>query len=140
MRRGSYSPSGRSEDLLETPAPPPLLRTPSEDPSENPVPYKAHYKTPSRSPSEMRTFCKALLRRVLRSPFSEPCLGAWVVVRHLRRAPKNGASCLEVRLNTDIPEPEVSKRGWRTEGVGARKSFICQRFRPLFCTLFPMPP
>ena len=35
---------------------------------------------------------------------------------------------------------EVSKRGWRTEGVGARKSFICQRFRPLSCTLFPMPP
>ena len=32
---------------------------------------------------------------------------------------------------------EVSKRGWRREGVGARKSFICQRFRPLFCTLFP---
>ena len=26
---------------------------------------------------------------------------------------------------------EVSKRGWRTEGVGPRKSFICQRFRPL---------
>ena len=26
---------------------------------------------------------------------------------------------------------EVSKRGWRTEGVGARKSFICQRFKPL---------
>ena len=35
---------------------------------------------------------------------------------------------------------EVSKRGWRTEEVGARKSFISQRFRPLFCTLFPMPP
>ena len=35
--------------------------------------------------------------------------------------------------------PEVSKRGWRTEGVGSRNSFIYQRFRPLFCTLFPMP-
>ena len=35
---------------------------------------------------------------------------------------------------------EVSKRGWRTEGVGARKSVICQKFRPLFCTLFPTPP
>ena len=34
---------------------------------------------------------------------------------------------------------EVSKRG-RTEGVGARRSFMCQRFRPLCCTLFPMPP
>ena len=32
------------------------------------------------------------------------------------------------------------KRGWRTEGVGARRSFLCQRFRPLFCTIFPMPP
>ena len=30
---------------------------------------------------------------------------------------------------------EVSKRGWRTEGVGARKSFLSQRFRPLFCAL-----
>ena len=30
-----------------------------------------------------------------------------------------------------LPESEVSKRGWRTEGVGARKSFICRRFRPL---------
>ena len=35
---------------------------------------------------------------------------------------------------------EFSKRGWRTEGVGAKKSFLCQRLRPLFCTLFPMPP
>ena len=36
---------------------------------------------------------------------------------------------------TDLAISEVS-----TEGVGARKSFICQRFRPLFCTFFPMPP
>ena len=35
---------------------------------------------------------------------------------------------------------EVSKRGWRTEGVGARKSFKNQRFRPLFCTIFPNAP
>ena len=35
---------------------------------------------------------------------------------------------------------EVSKRGWRTEGVGARKTFKGRKFRPLFCTLFPMPP
>ena len=31
------------------------------------------------------------------------------------------------------------EKGWRTEGVGARRSFLCQRFRPLFCTVFPMP-
>ena len=35
---------------------------------------------------------------------------------------------------------EVSKRGWRTEGVGAKKPFKGQRFRSLFCTPFPMPP
>ena len=34
---------------------------------------------------------------------------------------------------------EVSKRDWRTEGVGARKPFKGQRFRPLLRTLFPMP-
>ena len=34
---------------------------------------------------------------------------------------------------------EVSKRGSRTEGVGTRKSFLCHRFRPLFCTLLPIP-
>ena len=33
-------------------------------------------------------------------------------------------------------QSEVSKRGWRTEGVGARKSFLCQRFRFFFCTPF----
>ena len=26
------------------------------------------------------------------------------------------------------------------EGVGAKKSFLRQRLRPLFCTLFPIPP
>ena len=31
---------------------------------------------------------------------------------------------------------EVSIRGWRTEGFGTRRSFLCQRCRPLFCTLF----
>ena len=35
---------------------------------------------------------------------------------------------------------EVSKRGWRTEGVGARKSLPWHKFRPFFCTLFPVPP
>ena len=30
---------------------------------------------------------------------------------------------------------EVSKRGWRTEGVVAEKSFLRQRLRPFFCTL-----
>ena len=33
------------------------------------------------------------------------------------------------------PESEVSKRGWRTEGVGARKPFKGQRLRPLCCNL-----
>ena len=37
-------------------------------------------------------------------------------------------------------ESEVSKRGWRTEGVGARRSLKGQRFGPLFCTFFPIPP
>ena len=35
---------------------------------------------------------------------------------------------------------EVSKRGWRTEGVGARKSLPHHKFRPFFCPLFPVPP
>ena len=35
---------------------------------------------------------------------------------------------------------EVSTRGRRTEGVGAKKPFEPQRFRPLFRTLFPMTP
>ena len=34
---------------------------------------------------------------------------------------------------------EVSKRSWWTEGVGAKKSLLCQRLRPLFCTPSPMP-
>ena len=34
---------------------------------------------------------------------------------------------------------EVSKRGWRSDGVVAKKSFLCQRLRPLFCTLLPIP-
>ena len=34
---------------------------------------------------------------------------------------------------------EISKRGWQAERVGAMRSFLCQRFRPLFCTLLPMP-
>ena len=37
------------------------------------------------------------------------------------------------------PQSEVSKRGWRTEGVGAKKSFLCQSLSPLFCTLFLCP-
>ena len=35
---------------------------------------------------------------------------------------------------------EDSKTDWRTGGVVAKKSFLCQRLRPLFCALFPMPP
>ena len=35
---------------------------------------------------------------------------------------------------------EVSKRGWRTEGVGARKSLLHHEFRPFFLPLSPMPP
>ena len=31
------------------------------------------------------------------------------------------------------------EKGWRTEGVGVRRSFLCHRFRPLFCTSFPIP-
>ena len=34
---------------------------------------------------------------------------------------------------------EVSTRGWRVEGVGARRSLLRQRFRPLRGALFPMP-
>ena len=34
---------------------------------------------------------------------------------------------------------EVSKRGWRTQRVGTKKSFPCQRLRIFFCTLFPNP-
>ena len=45
-------------------------------------------------------------------------------------------------LGTPLPLPqkkyksEVSKRGWRTEGVGARKPLPCRRFGPFSCTLF----
>ena len=42
-------------------------------------------------------------------------------------------------FGTFLPNSEVSKRGWRTEGVGAKTPFKDQRFKPLFCTLFPMP-
>ena len=35
---------------------------------------------------------------------------------------------------------EVSKRGWRTERVGARKSLPHHRFRPFFCPLSPITP
>ena len=31
-------------------------------------------------------------------------------------------------------------KGLAGRGVGARRSPLCQRFRPLFCALFPMPP
>ena len=37
-------------------------------------------------------------------------------------------------------QSEVSKRGWRTEGVGATKSLKGHRFRPLFCTFFSYAP
>ena len=39
-----------------------------------------------------------------------------------------------------MPQSEVSKRGWRTEGVGAKKSFMCQRFRPLCAVPFSYAP
>ena len=38
----------------------------------------------------------------------------------------------------NLPISEVSRRGWWTEGVGAKKSVLCQRSNPLFCTLFPL--
>ena len=47
---------------------------------------------------------------------------------------------LAVALGSYWSQSEVSKRGWRTEGVGARKSLPRHRFKPLFCPLFPMPP
>ena len=34
---------------------------------------------------------------------------------------------------------EVSKRGWRTEGVGARKSLPHHKFRPFYCPFFLCP-
>ena len=55
--------------------------------------------------------------------------------KKIKKDPKHPQSCLWGPKT----ESEVSKRGWRTEGVGARKSFMCQRFRPLFCTLFLCP-
>ena len=58
------------------------------------------------------------------------------------RSPSTTVSPYEFPHQTDKKtiKSEVSKRGWRTEEVGARKSSICQRFRPLFCALFPMHP
>ena len=38
------------------------------------------------------------------------------------------------------PFSEVSKRGWRTEGVGAKKSFLHQRLRPPFLHPFSYAP
>ena len=32
------------------------------------------------------------------------------------------------------------EEGLAGRGIGARRSSLCQRFRPLFCHLFPMPP
>ena len=54
--------------------------------------------------------------------------------------------CFEFHTHTHTwPEPpaepfmsEISRRSWRTEGVGVRKSFLCRRFRPLFFTLLPV--
>ena len=59
----------------------------------------------------------------------------------------NGSSMTYVRLWDGISVvskisalSEVLKRGWRTEGVGARKSLPRHNFRPFFCPLLPMPP
>ena len=35
---------------------------------------------------------------------------------------------------------EIPKRGWRTEGVGARKSILCHSLRPLSAPFFLFPP
>ena len=45
----------------------------------------------------------------------------------------------ETRPQTAGRMSEVSK-GVGGQGVGARRSFPCQRFRPLFCAIFPMLP
>ena len=34
----------------------------------------------------------------------------------------------------------IFAQGVADRGVGARRSFLCQRFKPLFCTLFLCPP
>ena len=64
----SYPQTPRSEHPLE---PPPLLRTPSE----NPFPFKTH-KQPSKNPSENLLQSPS---QILETPFSEPFLEAQVV-------------------------------------------------------------
>ena len=61
---------------------------------------------------------------ILQTPSAGHCLDTWF--RSFRKF--------------QAQKSEVSKRGWRTEKVGARRSFLCDRFRPLFCTPFPIPP
>ena len=53
-----------------------------------------------------------------------------------QETPQNGQDVHGFQVETPICHiSEVSKRGWRTEGVGAKNPFKGQRFRPLFCTL-----
>ena len=59
----------------------------------------------------------------------------------LRTPPPRPATGVSQALRArSVPRVRSFEKGWRTEGVGAKKSFPCQRLRPLFCTLFPMPP
>ena len=52
------------------------------------------------------------------------------------RGGHNGLGC---RWREHVPGSEVSKRGWRTQGVGARKSLPHHKFRPFSAPLFLCP-
>ena len=74
----------------------------------------------------------------------------WGVYKRGGRIKFPAAWGLKIYTPTPLPlkMPYGKKRGWGggvynfalEEGVGAKKPFKGQRFRPLFCTLFPMPP
>ena len=44
------------------------------------------------------------------------------------------------QIDTNHHNNNNNERRWRTEWVGARRSLLCQRFRPLFCTPLAYPP
>ena len=65
-------------------------------------------------------------------------LGKLFAQTPLQSAPYSVDGCDSI--GCDTIRSEVSKRGWRTEGVGSRKSFLCHRFKFFFLHPFSDPP
>ena len=146
--KGSYSPTGRSKHLLE-----------KENPSKNPFwdPFWETQETTKdpkvegsrsdqssvnslcRGTKTPKTLCFTEFWCKQRGaddpwPISADCLNPWLpgLFSFSERNPFS--------LFVSPLQSEVSKRGRRTEGVGARKSLPDHKFKPFFCPLFPMPP